>query len=65
MRVICDCGNEVEFNTVDKDTGKETEATEGEGQYATVDTVKFTFWEMHDVVGVVCEKCNKSIWIFC
>lgn len=62
MKIICNCGNEAEFNTIDKDTGKQTSITEGEGQYATVE--RFDFWQQHDVVGVVCEKCGKAIWLF-
>jgi hypothetical protein len=63
MKIICECGNEAKLNTTDVDTGEETEFTEGEGQYATVDT--FTFWQQHDVVGVVCDKCEKALWMFC
>jgi hypothetical protein len=62
MKIICDCGNEEEFNTIDKETGQPTRITEDEGQYATIEN--FRFWEEHDVVGIVCEKCGKSIWIF-
>ena len=45
MKIICDCGSEMEFNTIDEDTGKETSTTEGEGQYATTDCSKFNLWE--------------------
>lgn len=62
MKIICDCGNEEEFNTIDKDTGEQTSITEDEGQYATINT--FRFWEMHDQVGIVCSNCGKSIWMF-
>lgn len=65
MKIVCDCGNETEFNTIDKDTGEQTDLTEDEGQYATVDISKFRFWQTHNVVGAVCEKCEKSIWLFC
>lgn len=64
MKIVCDCGNEAEFNTIDEDTGEETERTECEGQYATIEISKFRFWESHDVVGIVCEKCEKDIWLF-
>lgn len=37
MKMMCDCGNEMEFSTKDEDTGEETEYTEDEGQYAIVD----------------------------
>jgi hypothetical protein len=62
MKLVCDCGNEQEFNTVDFDTKKQTDITDGEGQYATMD--KFALWQKHDVVGIVCDKCDKSIWLF-
>ena len=64
MKIICDCGNEMEFDTIDEETGEQTTITEGEGQYATIDYSKFGFWEEHDVVGIVCNKCNKAIWLF-
>lgn len=64
MKIVCDCGNETEFNTINEGTGKPNSYTEGEGQYATVDISKFNFWQMHDVVGVVCIKCKKDIWLF-
>ena len=62
MKIICDCGNEAIFNTIDADTKEETSVTEDEGQYATIEN--FRLWETHDQVGIVCEKCGKSIWIF-
>ena len=64
MKLVCDCGNEMEFNTIDDDTGEQTSTTEDEGQYATVEHPKFNLWEQHDVVGIVCKKCDKAIWIF-
>ena len=65
IKLICDCGNEIEFDTIDEETGLETRVTDGEGQYATFDYEKFNLWQMHDVVGIVCQKCEKSIWCFC
>lgn len=64
MKLICDCCNEMEFNTIDEDTGEQTKMTKDEGQYATTDYKKFRFWETHDVIGIVCNKCNKAIWVF-
>ena len=64
MRLICDCGNEMDFNTIDEETGEQTNITENEGQYATTDYSKFRFWESHDVIGIICAKCDKAIWIF-
>lgn len=62
MKIICDCGNKEEFNTVDREIGEQTSITEDEGQYAAIDN--FRFWEANDQVGIVCEKCGKSIWLF-
>ena len=62
MKLICDCGNEDIFNTIDEETGEETIITESEGQYTTIE--KFDFWQMHDMVGIICNKCGKEIWLF-
>lgn len=62
MKIICDCGNETIFNEINEDTGEKNNYTEGEGLYVTIDG--FRFWEQHDVVGIVCEKCDKDVWLF-
>lgn len=62
MKLICDCGNEQEFNTIDEETGEQTSYREDEGQYATIEG--FSLWETHDVVGIECDKCKKAIWMF-
>lgn len=62
MKLICECGNEDIFNTIDDESGEQTRVTDEEGQYATIN--KFTFWETHDVVGITCDKCGKAIWVF-
>lgn len=41
MKIICDCGNEEEFNTIDEETGKQTRITDDEGQYATIKNFDF------------------------
>lgn len=64
MKIICDCENEMEFETINEETGEQNSLTEGEGQYATTDYSKFEFWETHDVVGINCKNCGKAIWIF-
>ena len=64
MKIVCDCGNEAEFKTVNEDTGKQNPYTEDEGQYTTVDMSRFIFWQEHDVVGIACKKCDKGIWLF-
>lgn len=62
MKIICDCGNEDIFNTIDEDTGEETDITEDEGQYATIK--EFSFWSRYYSMGLTCNKCGKSMWIF-
>lgn len=62
MKLICDCGNEERFNTINEETGEENSIIEGEGQYVTINS--FHFWETHDQVGIVCKKCRKAIWLF-
>ncbi|PLS19448.1 hypothetical protein CVD28_03260 [Bacillus sp. M6-12] len=58
MKLVCDCGNEMEF-IPDKDR------TEDErGQYVKKDTNKFGFWAEHDETGITCEQCKKAIWYF-
>ena len=65
MRLICDCGNDMEFNTVDEETGEQTPIEdECEGQYATVEHSQFELWGRHDVVGIICHKCDKAIWLY-
>ncbi|MDM0587777.1 hypothetical protein ACSXEK_15910 (plasmid) [Clostridium perfringens] len=62
MKLICDCGNEERFNTINEETGEENRVDEIEGQYSTIDS--FNFWEAYDEVGIVCKKCGKAIWLF-
>lgn len=62
MKLICDCGNEEEFNTISRDTGQPNDITEDEGQYATIEN--FALWQTDYEVGIVCSKCGKSIWMF-
>ena len=62
MKIVCDCGNEMDFNTIDEETGEQTENIEDEGQYARIEG--FDLWQEHDVVGISCRDCGKSIWTF-
>jgi hypothetical protein len=62
VKIVCDCGNEAIFNTIDEETGEERKSIEDEGQYVTIEG--FRFWQTQDVVGIVCEKCGKDIWLF-
>lgn len=64
MKIICDCGNESIFNTINEDTEEENTFYEDEGQYATMKPDTFGFWQQHDQVGIFCEKCNKAVWLF-
>jgi hypothetical protein len=64
MKITCDCGNEMVFNEINEDTGEKNDYTDGEGLYVTVDHSKFSFWQQHDVVGTVCNQCDKDIWLF-
>lgn len=43
MKIVCECGNESIFNTIDEDTGEPTSFTEDEGQYATMKPDTFRF----------------------
>lgn len=58
MKIICDCGNEMDF-IEDKEVMEDDS-----GKYVTTDFDRFRFWSEHDVVGIVCAKCEKSIWLF-
>ncbi|HHV41849.1 MAG TPA: hypothetical protein GXX72_03250 [Clostridiaceae bacterium] len=58
IKIICDCGNEMDFIVDGIDE-------EDKGEYVKINHSKFRFWEIHDEIGVVCEKCLKSIWFFC
>jgi hypothetical protein len=62
MKIICDCGNEDFFNTIDEKTGEQTTNREDEGQYARINN--FRFWSSDYEIGIVCDKCGKKIWIF-
>jgi len=62
MKIICDCGNEV--NLVEPNDGEERILDEEMGVYVTEDNSTFDFWQQHDIVGMVCNKCKKAIWMF-
>jgi len=62
MKIICDCGNEV--NLVKPDDNEDSDIID-EGLYVVTDDYsKFDFWERYDVIGIYCIKCEKSIWMF-
>lgn len=63
MKIICDCGNEV--NLIEPKDGEYRIYNEEEGLYVIKDnTSNFDFWERHDQIGIVCNKCEKTIWMF-
>lgn len=62
MRILCNCGNEMEFILDNEDMDEES--TEMYGEYVKKDHSKFDFWAEHDEAGVTCKKCDKSIWYF-
>lgn len=64
MKIICDCGNEAVFNTINEDTKEENPIYEDEGQYATIDKSKFNFTSNHYEIYFTCEKCEKILRIF-
>ena len=63
MKIICECGNEV--NLVEPDDGEERTPHLDEGTYVIPDDYgKIDIWEKHDIVGIVCRKCEKAVWMF-
>lgn len=64
MKIVCDCGNEEVFCETRKEGFEyiNNYYTSGQGLYTTIET--FRMWETHDIVGIVCEKCGKDIWMF-
>ena len=63
MKIICDCGNEV--NLVEPNDSEERTYDPDEGFYVRQDEHgKFDFWERHDQIGIVCNECLKGIWMF-
>lgn len=66
MKLICECGNEVEFKE-ELLEDEETEEDEEESDYGTYTTIgwdKFDHWAEHDESGFECCKCGKKIWYF-
>ena len=62
MKIICDCGTEV--NLIEPNDNKERTISE-EGIYVIPDDYgKIDIWERHDVVGIYCRECERSIWMF-
>ena len=61
MKIVCDCGNEDNL-IIPKD--REDHSITEEGLYVVKDKDTFDFWERHDMVGIVCNKCKRAIWMF-
>ena len=59
MKVICDCGAVIDL-IEDVDDECESEY----GTYVTESSGDIRFWEEHDIVGIVCERCKKAVWTF-
>ena len=63
MKIICDCGNEV--NLIEPNDNEERTYDEDKGAYVIPDDYgKIDIWEIHDVVGIVCRNCEKAVWMF-
>lgn len=58
MKLICDCGNEMEFEeSMDR-------VDDEYGLYVKTDYDKFDKFAIHDQAGFTCKKCDKAIWLF-
>lgn len=64
MKIVCDCGNEMEFIPDNEDDINSEGSIEEKGYYCKKDYAKFDFWATHDETGIVCKKCGKGIWYF-
>lgn len=56
LNLRCDCGNEQEFNTIDKETGQP------KGQHTEIkgfDIITIDHYETR----IACNKCKKAIWM--
>lgn len=69
MKLICDCGNEMKFDSIDPETNEnydlQTDYGNGDEQFVSKDYSKFDFWAEHDNAGITCQLCKKDIWFFC
>jgi len=67
MKIVCDCGNEMDFIIENEDVQEEQdedECEEEKGQYCIKESGKFDLWSEHDEAGITCNKCKKTIWYF-
>lgn len=60
MKLVCDCGEEVTFETTDEN-GNENENTPDEGQFASPDSDKFNIVVDYTLVYITCKECDKAI----
>jgi hypothetical protein len=58
MKLICDCGVELNFRIKDEKDKDEFDAV-----YAKTEG-RMTLAGEHDVVWISCDKCKKSIYIY-
>lgn len=62
MKVVCDCGNEMQFIINNDDICEDI--LEDNGDFVTFDRHKFDIWAEHDECGIECKICGKKIWMF-
>lgn len=64
-KIVCKCGNEMEFMTTNDISG-EGEYIKGgsEGEYIKVVTNEFDFYKEHEQVWAICKKCKNDICMF-
>lgn len=65
MKLVCDCGTEMELKTTDEQ-GQENTVDEELGQYARIDSKKFDIYAEHERVSIGCKNlnCEKAIYFF-
>lgn len=66
MKLVCDCGNEMEF-VINNEGMDECEYGNGHEEYASNDHEKFDLYANNGVLIIECqnEVCKKAIWTFC
>jgi hypothetical protein len=57
--IKCQCGYEFEFKSEPNE-----KFDNDDGFYISTNGSKIRFWQVHDKVGVWCDKCNKGLWTF-
>ena len=62
MKLVCECGNEMEFVVDEKKDANSPENLMENEYFADTDLKKFDIWAEHDEAGIKCKECGKSIW---